>query len=239
MNTMKTLKLINLLFCLSLTFSAFTQRNDLLLTNSQILTENRYEDIEGTPFLFKDWQQGIIHPKNEQEPIEEVLLNYNRHTKSFEIKKDNHYISLDENWYNKVVVHTAKEEHWIFNTDLLPKKKRCFDRLIHQGEDFRIVEVFFTTIITREKERYAETIEVQSFSNKSHFYFIQNGKSKLVKLKKKSILALFPDHKSILEKFAKSNQLKFTNVNDLMKILTDYDHFLLSIKTEKLTYNHN
>jgi len=164
-------------------------------------------------------------------------LNYNRHTKSFEIKKENHYISLDERWYNKVTV-LADGENWTFKTGLFSKKKQCFDRLIHQGNDFRIVEVFFTTIITREKERYAETIEVQSFSNKSHFYFIQNGKSKLIKLKKKSILALFPDHKSILEKFAKQQQLKFTNANDLVKILSDYDHFLLSMETKKLTYNH-
>ena len=101
------------------------------------------------------------------------------------------------------------------------------------------MEVFFTTIITWEKERYAKTIEVQSFSNKSHFYFIQNGKSKLIKLKKKSILALFPDHKSMLEKFAKQNQLKFTKINDLIEILTGYDQFLVSMEPQKLTYNHH
>jgi len=235
---MKTLKFITILFCLILAFSTFAQRNDLLLTNSQTLSENRYEAIEGTPFLFKDWQIGIIHPKNEQEPIEKVQLNYNRHTKSFEIKKDNHFIALDENWYNKVEVVTDKVDTWTFETDLLPKKAQRFDRLIHRGKDFRIVEVFFTTIITREKEQYAKTIEIQSFSNKSHIYFIQNGKSKLIKLKKKSILALFPKHKVVLEKFAKDNHLKFTKVNDLKKILMDYDQFLIAEGTQKITYNH-
>ncbi len=234
---MKTLKMLSILFCLSLTFSAFTQRNDVLLTNSQSLSENRYEDIKGNPFLFKDWQIGIIYPSNEQEPFEEVLLNYNQHTKSFELKKNDRFISLDESWYKKVVVLTKTYEKWIFETNLLPKKKQRFDRLIHQGKGFRIVEVFHTSIVTTEKERYAGTIEVREFDNKSNYFFVQNGKSKLIKLKKKNILALFPTHKSVLEKFAKSNQLKFTKVNDLIKILTDYDQFLVSMEVQKLTHN--
>ncbi len=53
---MKTLKIFNLIFCLSLTICTLAQRNDLLLTNSQSLSENRYEDIKGSPFLFKEWQ---------------------------------------------------------------------------------------------------------------------------------------------------------------------------------------
>jgi len=236
---MKTLKIISILFCLSLTICTLAQRNDVLMTNSQSLSENRYEDIEGSPFLFKDWQIGIIYPRNEQEPFEEVLLNYNQHTKSFEIKKNNRFISLDEGWYKKVVVLTKTNEKWIFETSLLPKKKQRFDRLIHQGKGFRIVEVFHTSIVTTEKERYAGTIEVREFDNKSNYFFVQNGKKKLIKLKKKSILALFPEHKLILEKFAKSNRLKFSKTTDLIKILTDYDQFLVSADTEKLTYNPN
>jgi len=236
---MKTLNFISILFCLSLTFSAFTQRNDVLLTNSQALSENRYKDIEGTPFLFKDWQLSIIHPRNETAPFEEVLLNYNIHTKSFEIKKGNQYIALDERWYHKVQVLTSSKEAWIFETGLLAKKKQLFNRLIHQGKDYRIVEVFHTRIVTTEKERYAETIEIQSFDNKSNYYFMQDGKSKLIKLKKKNILALFPEHKSILEKYAKNQRLKFNKANDLIKILTDYDTFILSLEAKKLTYNHN
>lgn len=234
---MKTLKILNLIFCLSLTICTLAQRNDMLLTNSQSLSENRYEDIKGSPFLFKEWQKGIIHPRNEQAPIEEVHLNYNRHTKSFEVKNEDKFITLDEIWYNKVEVLTDTDEKWLFETGLLPKKKQLFNRLIHEGEGFRIVEVFHTSIITTEKERYAETIEEKSFSNKSNYFFVENGKKKLIKLKKKNILALFSDHKSVLEKFAKSNKLKFTKLKDLKKILMDYDQFLVTNKTQKLTYN--
>ncbi len=66
---------------------------------------------------------------------------------------------------------------------------------------------------------------------------MENGKKKLIKFKKKHILALFPDDKSVLEKFAKSNQLKFTKVKDLVKILKHYDQFLLTSETQGLTYN--
>lgn len=234
---MKTLKIINLIFCLSLTICTLAQRNDMLLTNSQPLSENRYEDIKGSPYLFKAWQKGIIHPRNENVSIEEVEVNYNRHTKSFEVKKGDKFIALDETWYNKVEVLTDTDEKWVFETGLFPKKKQLFNRLIHEGEGFRIVEVFHTSIITTEKERYAETIEEKSFSNKSNYFFVENGKKKLIKLKKKNILSLFPTHKSVLEKFAKSNRLKFSKVKDLLKILMDYDQFLLSSKIDKLTYN--
>ncbi len=219
---MKTVKILSLICCLSISLISQAQRNDLLLTNSQSVDENLYEGIEGSPFYFDQWQKGKIFPKKETEAIEEVWLNYNGYTKSFEVKKDNRYIALDENWYNRVEIPKG-EETIIFATGLLPKRAKQFVQLVYRGTDFYVLQDFHISLIKTEKKRYAGDIEVQEFAQKPSYYFVENGKANFFKLKKKNVLTLLHTHKSAMEEYVKSHRLKLNKTTDLVKIMTYYD----------------
>ena len=90
---MKSPTMLLLILCCSTLL--FSQRNDLLFTNSQSIDEDRYKDMDYSPYLFKEWVQDNITAKsNTEEAIENVLLNYNGYTKNFEVRKDNRFIAL-------------------------------------------------------------------------------------------------------------------------------------------------
>jgi len=220
---MKTIKILSLLVCLCVSLTSYAQRNDLLLTNSQSVEKNLYEGIEGSPFYFDNWQKGEIFPKNESEAIEKVWLNYNGYTKNFEVKKDNRYITLDENWYKRVEITPKNQGKLIFETNLLPKQTKQFVQLIYQGTNFYILQDFKVSLIKTEKVRNFGNIKVQSFASKQMYYFVTNGKANYFKLKKKSILSILPQYKSEVEKYLKTNRIKFNEKTDLVKVMTYYE----------------
>lgn len=220
---MKTVKILSVLAGLCLSLVSQAQRNDLLLTNSQSVDENLYEGIEGSPFYFDQWQKGKVFPKKETEPIEEVWLNYNGYTRSFEVKKGKRYIALDENWYKRVEVTKTNQDKLIFETGLLPKRTKQFVQLIYQGTDFYVLQDFHISLIKTEKKRYAGDIEVQEFAQRPMYYFVTNGKANLFKLKKKNVLNLFAQKKSDMEKYVKTNRLKLNKEADVVKIMAYYD----------------
>ena len=82
---------------------------------------------------------------------------------------------------------------------------------------------FTVSLLTREKQEYAKVKEVQSFNAHRKFYFIKDGKSKLLKLKKKVILGFFPKHKTTLEKYAKKKRLKWNSEKDMIHLFRYYE----------------
>ena len=226
---MKVLNIFGLWLCaMVISSSCYAQRNDLLLTNSQSIADNPYEGIERSPFYFEHWQKGKIYPKSEEEPIEEVLLNYNGYTKNFEIKKGSRYIVLDEQWYKKVEI--TQENYLItFELGILSKYNNRFARALFTGTSFRVVQDFHVSLTTREKQVYGKVNEVQSFNAHRNYYFLKDGKSKPLKLKKKSILSFFPTHKKGLESYAKKHRLQWNKERDLVDLFTYYEELVNTV----------
>lgn len=221
---MKTIKILSLfLFILGSGLQIIAQRNDLMLTNSQAVSEDLYKDVKGSPFYFENWQKGKVYPIKSTEPVEEVVLNYNGYTQSFEVKKGNRFIALDEAWYQKVVIPSTNKEEIVFETNLLPKRKNQFVKLVYQGTDFYVVHDYFISLVTTEKERYAGNIEVQEFVKRPMYYLVQNGKTHMFKLKKKNVLAVLKDQKKAMESYLKKNRFKLNQEINLVKVLAHYE----------------
>ena len=103
------------------------QETDLLMVNSKKIDQKRYEDVKGNPYLYKKWKKGSIISAD-ADVIENVLLNYNGESNSFEIKKDNRFIELDPRWYVRVLVEEEPDEAAvIFQKNFLP----CDDQTCH------------------------------------------------------------------------------------------------------------
>ena len=104
---------------------------------------------------------------------------------------------------------------------MLKKEKEELKRGQQRKEE--INELKEEILVKREQERYAGNIEVQEFVKRPTYYFVENGKSKSLKLKKKSILGLFSRHQSTLVSFAKKNRLKLNSESDLVTLLSYYE----------------
>ncbi len=228
---MKTTDCKNLLwvfFLLTfLPFINFAQQSEVLLTNSQTFEIEAYKGIEGTPYFFEKWQYGKVASKDAEEKQEQLyLLNFNGYTKSFEIRKDNRFITLDEKFYDRIIVDTKEdgvEKTLLFKNNVHPIYKNRFMKVVFEGTDILVLQDFQKRIVEREKKTYDGPITVQKFSDDITYYFIKDKKANAFKLKKKTIMGLFKSHNGAMKNYVKDNKLKLNNELELIQIMNHFE----------------
>lgn len=215
---MKTPALLLLTLCISTTL--FSQRNDLLFTNGQLIEADRYENIEHSPYLFNEWVHGDIKPRSDKEAaIEKVLLNYNGYTKRFEARKDKHFIELDESAYSTI---TIPSKAMVFKTEIHPKLPNRFMRIVYEGKSFTVVQDFVISLQKREKKVYAKVNIISEFIKRPTYYIIKNNQATILKPKKKAILELLDNNKQVAT-YIKKEGLKMKREQDLVQVLRYYE----------------
>ena len=215
---MKTPTILLVSLCISTIL--FSQRNDLLFTNGQPIEEDRYEDMEYSPYLFKEWVYGNINPKSDKEAvIENVLLNYNGYTKRFEARKGNRFIELEEEWYTTI---TIPSQAMVFKVGIHPTLPDRFMRIVYEGKSFTVVQDFVVSLQKREKKVYAKVNIISEFIKRPTYYMIRNNKATILKLKKKAILELLDNNKQVMT-YIKKEGLKMKKEKDLIDVLKFYE----------------
>ncbi len=211
-----------------LPFTNYAQQNDVLLTNSQAFEVEAYKDIDGTPYYFEKWQQGKVYSKDAQDKEEQLyFLNFNGYTKSFEVRKDNRFITLDEKFYNKIIIETeedGKKKNLHFKTNAHPIYKNRFMKVVFEGTDFVVLQDFQKRLVEREKKSYdSGIIKIQEFGDNTSYYLVQNKKAKAFKLKKKAVLGVLKSQSGALKDYVKNNKLKLNKEIELVQILGYYE----------------
>lgn len=211
-----------------LPFSNYAQQSDVLLTNSQTFEVEAYKDIEGTPYYFDKWQQGKVSSKNSQDKEDQLyLLNFNGYTKSFEVRKDNKFITLDEKFYDKISIETVEQgekKTLHFKTNAHPIYKNRFMKVVFEGTDFVVMQDFQKRLIEREKKSYdSGTVKIQEFGDNTTYYLVKGKKAKPFKLKKKAILGLLKSQGGALKDYVKNNKLKLNKESELVQILSYFE----------------
>lgn len=212
-------------------FEIYGQKSaDVMLINNQVIDADLYKDIKGSPYYFKEWKQGTVKSKTGKSEEEETfLLNLNGYTKNFEIRKDASFIALDEQYYKEVNIKNKAGEILTFKTGLHPIYKSRFMRLVHTGEGYYIIQEFKVHLSTKEKEIYAETEIIKTFSSKLKYVVIRDGIAKPIKLKKKELLKLFNDKEGLLKDYINTKRPKLDKEKELIDVFKYYD----SLQKEK------
>lgn len=211
-----------------LPFSNYAQETDVLLTNSQAFEVEAYKDIEGTPYYFEKWQQGKVFSKETKDKEEELyLLNFNGYTKSFEVRSDNRFITLDEKFYDKITIETEENgalKTLLFKTNVHPIYKSRFMKVVFEGTDFVVLQDFQKRLTEREKKSYTSgTVKAQVFSDNTSYYLVKDKKAKAFKLKKKAILSLLKSQGTALKDYVKEHKLKLNNESELVQIMSFFE----------------
>lgn len=238
-NCFRLLCTICLVTCLFFTLDA--QRKDVLMTNSHTFEVEAYKDIEGTPYYFAKWHQGKVYGVGDEAQIaDEYLLNFNGYTKSFEVRKDDRFIALDEKFYSKITVETevdGKLQTLTFKTQAHPIYKNRFMKVVFEGTEFEVIQDYQVRLGNREKQGYAGNESTQAFNKNDTYYIVRNKKAKAIKLKKKAVLGLFKDQEAALKSFVKDNGLKLNKEAELVQFLSYYEQLTHPKSTVAATDN--
>lgn len=217
-DSMKSNFLLFICLLLTLTLSA---QNNAMLTNAQPIKENRYDGVKGDPYLFDEWQYGKTI-NSSSEVLDSVLMNYNGYSHNIEVRKGERFIELDERHYPLLVIYGEDGKEIYFKRSPTKTLFNRYPRVIYNGDYINAVEDFTAKIETITINDVGAIRENKRFKKKKLYYLIQDNKTKIFKLKKKSILKIL-SHKKELEAFIKKNKLKLNSEEGLIKLLEYYE----------------
>lgn len=202
-----------ILFC----FASFCGTAQIITTNSKPIDEDRYKDIKGSPYLFENWEDATVFPKNGT-AIERVKVNYNTYEKELEAKVDNEYVVLDGTTYPKVLL--LKDSSY-FQFNLHSQFKNQYVSVHYEGTAHLFFSVTTSRVNTRTINNVGKTIKLENFAQVSTYYLKNDEQLQQIKLKKKEILALFPDKSAT--KYVKTEGLKLNTTEDVVQLLKYID----------------
>jgi len=107
------------------------QRQETILLNTQEIDEDRYKGIRGYPFIWEEWQSGVVID-DQGVSTEAEKINYNAHTQTFEVKKGERFIELVSEGQDHIII-TSLEEPQTFQKDIHPKLPLEFNQVLYNG----------------------------------------------------------------------------------------------------------
>ncbi|MEN0046900.1 MAG: hypothetical protein AAF806_07585 [Bacteroidota bacterium] len=203
-------KAILLIFSICLSSISFAQT---IGTNTKPIDEERYKGINGNPYFYKEWQEAIIYSKDGNQ-LDKIEVNYNGNTNEFEAKVDGGFVELDGKDYPRIEI---LEDSTHFQYAVHPRLTNQYVQVLFEGKKNNLVHTFVTSISTREVQNRGSTIIKEAFVRKSTYYLLNEGKMKLLKLKKKDVLSNFSQKE--VAALVKKEKLKLNSVEDLVKVL--------------------
>ena len=210
------------LFCLFFTHLN-AQREEVILLNIQEIDEDRYENIRGFPFIWEDWQAGIVI-NNKGESVEAEKINFNAHTQTFEVKKGTRFIELATEDQQEVII-TSPEGPLTFKKEIHPDLPLEFNQLLYKGASLQLVKSTEKEISTKVFQNVGKKVTVEQFVKRETFYLIEKGELRRLKISKKALLKELEQSKK-LDSYIKKNKLKIKNDEDLVKLFAYYESIL-------------
>ncbi|SNS17493.1 hypothetical protein SAMN06265376_107232 [Dokdonia pacifica] len=184
------------------------------------IVRNPPRPIEGTVYLFDTWYNNtLIVTTTQEKPIRlNSNINFNAKRNVFESKIDKETI-FTFNFTNieKIVINNR-----VFKNIYSPVdgSYRVFE-VIAETDDFEIYKNY--TIDIREGNPNPLLARANDKYIMRDSYYVKKGKSfKRLKLKKSEILKAAGSKSSVVEQYAKDNNLNFKNERDLQKIVSYY-----------------
>lgn len=208
--------------------STNAQDKEITYTNSKPIKEDRYKDIKGSPMYFKDWVTGRIM-RHDALIYEDVQLNYNGYTNTFEIKNGTEMIELDGAVYLRVDVDAEDNpeaadriptKHFAFQKDLHPRFEEKFVIILFAENDVMLIKEFRADIAKHTIQDVGKKVDFKDFKRKENYYLKSKGQMKSVRFRKKNILAAFDSPE--IEEYIKENKLRLREEADLIELAQYY-----------------
>lgn len=176
----------------------------------------RYNNVEGNPYMHKDYQLGDIYTT--QGAFKAVKMKYDIFEDSFQFNMDNRTLYLDPSDYVKKIVIGND----VFVVRSIPNVKKKDNYLIEL--DSSKVSLYSKKNVIFKQEELAKALESRptpaTFLVRANKYYLRVGSSDLVQIEKiKDIYQLFPDEAEALKKYIKTEDLDFKKEADLIKIV--------------------
>lgn len=192
--------------------------------NGRVVTEVTYTDVEGSPYLFEDWNTGIVKAVQNDKVFDGLKMRYDAYKDEVEYEKDGKMYRLGP----EITAFTLP------TGDALYEFRRGFPAVGSQTENsfYRVLSDGNTKVLKRyamkmrEEKPYNSATVTKRFDLDEQLYVLKNGTMYPVKTNdKKGIMKLVSDEKNLMNYVIKEEQLNFRTEDDIVKLLEEYDAY--------------
>lgn len=179
-------------------------------------TALEYDDIQGSPYLEKEYLTGYVVLMG-RKATEDIPLQFDIYSREFFYVNDKgDELVLDLKSIREIHMK-GKEESYVFKR-VNPRKPTQFYEVLYEGDGIHIYNNIDMNFY-EGKEQGITRIEPR-FSRRDNYYVFKKGEEPVkVKLKKKDILKLFSkEKKKELEDYVKSNKIKLKKAKDFKQM---------------------
>jgi hypothetical protein len=202
--------------------SLFAQyKNELFLNEYHFYKKNpgqkatEYKDVEGSPYLYKEFLNGIIYLQDTT--AVKLPLRYNIFTDEMEFKYDgNNLVVGNPESLNKVELATHEFVYLTF------AEKPGYFEVIESGKSF-LVKKNKVTFYPSEGPKAIEGVVPAKFVKESDVYCIVLGNQVIKISNLKSVIAALKDEQKKIEAFIDSEKIKSPKKDNLVKIIKYYN----------------
>jgi hypothetical protein len=172
------------------------QISNLLGANNNILrTTSPYEQVEGSPYLVKDWMPGQVQSRDGK-MFGNVYLRYDTYKDEVEVEADGKTLIIDNKAYPQFEIDVRDADNGkltkrVFRNGYNIPGYSVFQyfEVLFQSDVVIVLRKHFTTFSERENTNYGgNTTKVKSFTNKSAYFVIEGETVNKLSPNKKGML---------------------------------------------------
>jgi hypothetical protein len=192
--------------------------------NGRVVNEMTYTDVEGSPYLFEEWNTGIVKAVENEKVFDGLKMRYDAYKDEVEYEKNGKMYRLS----SEISAFTLP------TGDALYEFRRGFPAIGDQTEKsfYRVLSDGNTKVLKRfemkmrEEKPYNSATVTKRFDLDEQLYVLKNGTMYPVKTNdRKGILKLVSDEKNLMNYVIKEEQLNFRTEDDIVKLLEEYDAY--------------
>lgn len=171
-------------------------------------------EIEGTTYLFKNWDGLYQLNYSNNKYLKLVNLNYNITTKTIESKISND--SVFQFQMNDIVsLKNGNDIYKLFDGELY---KQVFN-----GKKNSLFKNFKVNVIDGAFNPLTQITAPSKYVQKNEYFYLKDNKLEQFKANKKNILKIFADKEEQMKSYIKSNNLNYNDEIDLFKLFNYYE----------------
>ncbi|WP_090879445.1 hypothetical protein [Pedobacter rhizosphaerae] len=179
----------------------------------KLITDKRYENIEGSAYLYADWKLGEVIT-NENKLIQNLSLKYDQVTDNLLFQANGASYEFKPKVKSFVIKSGTASKRYIYLTPESGSGNAGYYEVLADGK-FKVYKKVKKTLLEAKGYNSANLNKVIDENKK--YYYLKNTKLEEFKINKKSLETILANHKSQLDTYLSANK-SLKNEEDLVEL---------------------
>lgn len=206
--------------------SQISQSTGRISAGNAVTFDDRYQGVKGTPYIFSEWQKGIVFPSN-MDAIFIEFLNFDRHSLELCHKenRDSKPSLLNKYLIDSFRVISTNDTLDFLRVKLAEASEYLYMELVYHGGGNLFLDYGKTFNKADYEQSYSADRRYDEYVDAPVYYLQleQNGELQLIKKNKKQVSLIFGAYSEQVSDYMKKEKTSLKSRADLISLMQYYD----------------